>query len=246
MADKVKVFISWSGELSRKLGQAIADWLPLALHLVEPYFTPEHIEKGTKWLPDIAAELDASEMGIICLTRENLGNPWILFEAGALSKKPRSQVCTLLFDMEPADIRFPLAMFQATRFTKADVKKLVETINEAGADLSLKESTLTRAFDMAWPELEGAVTKILAENGNVDEGKRRSDRDILEEILELLRSDLRRREPTERERVTAAELVEKAKDLQRRIALLRQSSAKLSSTPPSDSQEQVPSPSTPA
>lgn len=245
MAEKVRVFISWSGELSRKLGQAVTEWLPLALQFVEPYFTPEHIEKGTKWLPEISAKLDASELGIICLTRENLSNPWILFEAGALSRKPQSHVCTLLFDLEPTDVEFPLAMFQATPFTKDDVRKLVEAINTAGANLSLKESTLARAFDIAWPDLEGTVTKILAENGNVDEAERRTDRAILEEILELVRSALRRQEFTEAQKLSATELVEKTKRLAQQIAEAKSALAlgKPSSTSASDSPEAEPSPS---
>ena len=40
MAGRVKVFISWSGELSKKLGQAVADWLPATLQFVKPYFSP--------------------------------------------------------------------------------------------------------------------------------------------------------------------------------------------------------------
>ncbi|MCK5605193.1 hypothetical protein KAR91_25100 [Candidatus Pacearchaeota archaeon] len=44
-----KVFISWSGDLSRKLAQAVYDWLPGALQYVKPYFLPEDIEKGAKW-----------------------------------------------------------------------------------------------------------------------------------------------------------------------------------------------------
>ena len=41
-----KVFISWSGSLSQKLGEALRNWLPSALQFVKPYFSPEDIEKG--------------------------------------------------------------------------------------------------------------------------------------------------------------------------------------------------------
>ena len=41
----MKVFISWSGQHSKKLGEALRDWLPGVLQLVTPYFTPSDIEK---------------------------------------------------------------------------------------------------------------------------------------------------------------------------------------------------------
>jgi len=81
-----KVFISWSGDLSRKVAESLRQWLPGVLQYVKPYFTPDDIEKGARWGPDITKELDQSQVGVICLTRDNLEKPWILFEAGALSK----------------------------------------------------------------------------------------------------------------------------------------------------------------
>lgn len=94
-----KVFISWSGELSNKLAEAVRQWLPGVLQFVKPYFTPSDIEKGARWGSDILTELDSSDIGIICLTKENLEKPWILFESGALSKNfEKSRVCTLLFN----------------------------------------------------------------------------------------------------------------------------------------------------
>lgn len=80
-----KVFISWSGDLSNKLADAVRQWLPGVLQFVKPYFTPSDIEKGAKWASNIAGELESSDIGIICLTKENLDKPWILFESGALS-----------------------------------------------------------------------------------------------------------------------------------------------------------------
>jgi hypothetical protein len=82
----MKVFISWSGPVSKRLAEAIRDWLPGVLQLVTPYFTPADIEKGGRWASDIAKELSSSELGILCITRDNIHSDWILFEAGALSK----------------------------------------------------------------------------------------------------------------------------------------------------------------
>lgn len=183
-----KVFISWSGELSRKLGDALRNWLPSTLQYVKPYFTPEDIEKGAKWGSEIAKELETSNIGLVCLSRDNTEKPWILFEAGALSKSiEKSHVCTLLFDLEPADVKGPLTSFQATRFARDDFKKLVTTINSAAGDARLDSAVLDTVFEMWWPKLEEQVTTILKSHGKGAKKEKRSDRDILEELLELAR-----------------------------------------------------------
>jgi hypothetical protein len=190
-----KVFISWSGPLSQKLGEALRNWLPASLQFVKPYFSPEDIEKGTKWSSEISVELETSNIGIICLTRDNTKNPWILFEAGALSKSiEKGLVCPLLFDLEPPDIKGPLTVFQGTRFVREDFKRLVTTINNAAGDSRLDPPVLDSVFDMWWPKLEAEITKILQSSDQVAKKELRSDRDILEEVLELVRWNASRAE----------------------------------------------------
>ena len=75
----MKVFISWSGERSHALAQALHDWIPLVLHNVEPWLSEADIEAGERWADAVAKELSDSNFGIICVTRENVGSPWVLF-----------------------------------------------------------------------------------------------------------------------------------------------------------------------
>ena len=155
-----KVFISWSGELSNKLAEAIRQWLPGVLQFAKPYFTPSDVEKGARWGSDILGELSASAIGIICLTKDNLTKPWILFEAGALSVNfDKSRVCTLLFDVATTDLTGPLTIFQNTRFEKADFRKLIKMINSTGSDSKLDDSVIDDVFEMWWPKLEQKVSK---------------------------------------------------------------------------------------
>jgi len=188
-----KVFISWSGDLSNKIAEAVRQWLPGVLQFVKPYFTPSDIEKGTRWGSDIMSELDSSDIGIICLTKENLNKPWILFESGALSKNfDKAHVCTILFNVETTDLKGPLTIFQNTRFDKKDFKKLVKTINSSGGDSKLDDSVLDGVFDMWWPKLEEQVNQILSDHNDTAPDEHRTERDMLEEVLELTRLNTRR------------------------------------------------------
>ncbi len=40
----MKVFISWSGDLSLALAGILRQWLPSVIQAAEPYFTPEDID----------------------------------------------------------------------------------------------------------------------------------------------------------------------------------------------------------
>lgn len=186
----MKIFLSWSGELSRELAEALRDWLPGVLQSVKPFFTPNDIEKGARWGKDISQELEASSYGIFCLTKENLTKPWIMFEAGALSKRiDTSKVCPVLFGVESADLEGPLVQFQAAPFSEIEMRKLIKTLNNGLGDQRLEDSVLASVFDMWWPRLNEKITKILERHAQktTPTTSARTDREILEEILQLTR-----------------------------------------------------------
>lgn len=209
-----KVFISWSGELSQQLAEALRNWLPSALQFVKPYFSPEDIEKGAKWNSEISKELESSNIGVICLTRDNTEKPWILFEAGALSKTlEKSRVCTLLFDVDPTDVKGPLTSFQGTRFAKDDFKRLISVINAAAGDSRLESSVLDSVFDMWWPKLEEDISKILKSRDKVTKKELRTERDILEELLELTRMSATRSNRPRISQHAVMELIDSVEEL---------------------------------
>jgi hypothetical protein len=79
------------------------------------------IDKGARFMSEIRENLNQATGGIVCLTRENLNERWVLYEAGALSTKVTGRVWTLLLDVEYADVAPPLSEFQPTKAEKADV-----------------------------------------------------------------------------------------------------------------------------
>lgn len=185
----MKVFISWSGTESQKLASIFKDWLPTVVQAVKPYFTPDHIEMGSRWSSEISKELEQSRFGIICLTKENLQAPWIMFEAGALAKSvERSRVVPILFGVSPSDLQGPLLQFQAAIFGKEEMRKLMNMINKSLGESALDIHVLEAVFDKWWPDLESKVNSVL-ESGALEKNlKIRTDREILEEILELSRA----------------------------------------------------------
>jgi hypothetical protein len=52
----MKVFVSWSGDHSRQLAEAIHEWLPNVMQFTKPFFTPTDIDKGARWHNEISKE----------------------------------------------------------------------------------------------------------------------------------------------------------------------------------------------
>ena len=119
----MKIFISWSGNSSRLVAEALNDWLPRVIQAVKPFHSSE-IDKGAKWSNEIDDALEGTHFGIICLTPDNLDSPWIHYEVGALSKETKdSSIWTFLLQLKPSDVRQPLGKFQHTLAQKIDVFK---------------------------------------------------------------------------------------------------------------------------
>lgn len=191
----MKVFISWSGERSRVIAEGLNSWLPKVIQAVKPFYSPE-IEKGTKGIEEINKTLEGASFGIICLTSENLKSEWIHYEAGALSKIEGARIWTLLHNLKHSDIVQPLAQFQHTLTKKSDIYKLLDSIN-AKLSEPLDKSVLRDSFERWWSDFEEILEK--AEKA-IDEKKEetykvaeniRSDREILNELLELARTQQR-------------------------------------------------------
>jgi hypothetical protein len=153
----MRVFISWSGEPSRSVAQALRDWLPIVVQHVEPWMSDEDIESGGRWNDQIAAELEAAAYGIICLTSSNLNRPWLLFEAGALAKRfNAARVVPLLIDLKPADVAMPLASFQGRPLSQDGMLRLVTDMN-AAREQPLPDQKIGQLFRAMWPVLEAQV-----------------------------------------------------------------------------------------
>jgi len=186
----MKVFISWSGQLSKELAEVLKNWIPKVIQAAKPFYSPHDISKGSRWSNDISKELDDTKVGLICLTQDNLESPWIMFEAGALSKNvDNSKVCPILFNVDTSQIVGPLTQFQATtKFSKEEIYKTVLMLNEELGELKLKSSDLDDQFEMWWPRLKENVEKILSNTQPVTKTEKRPTEDILEEILQLTRT----------------------------------------------------------
>lgn len=189
----MKVFISWSGERSKKVADLLSSWLKCVLQASKPWISSD-MDRGVVWFNTINEALADTCTGIVCLTAENLSSPWILFETGSLSHGlTDKRVCTFLIDIKPADVEPPLSQFNHTEPNKTSILSLVKTINSRLGDKQLDAETLDTVFNTYYPQFEKQFNDIISKTetskGSTNKSVAiRSEQDMLEEVLITVRN----------------------------------------------------------
>lgn len=184
----MRVFVSWSGDLSRRVAEALRRYLPLMIQGVDTFMSKHDLESGARWSLELAKELEASSFGVLCLTPDNLDSSWLLFEAGALTKHVEGRACGLLIGgLKPTDVSGPLSQFQNRSFTRDEVEVLLRDIN-AASEHPLGTAQLDTIFEKWWPDIETAYNAALESTVDVSKRIPRDQRDLIEEVLTRIRA----------------------------------------------------------
>ena len=129
------IFLSWSKELSLKLAKRTASLLSDVFKTDTVYWiSTEGIENGDFISSSIKEGLNKCNNAVLFLTIDNINNPWINFEAGAIAYKSNdAHIWPFAFNLDiSGDFSYsPFASRQATKLNKEDVIKLLESIYKA-------------------------------------------------------------------------------------------------------------------
>jgi hypothetical protein len=116
MKSKIKIFISWSGDFSHNIAQELCNWLPIVVERVNFWISSRDIPEGKRWTNEIGKALEEMDFGIIIVTPDNQNAPWLLFEAGALSKNiAQGRVIPYIVSTSNSEFNGPLSQFQAVK-----------------------------------------------------------------------------------------------------------------------------------
>jgi hypothetical protein len=149
----------------------------------------ENIGSGERGLAKIASELSGTSFGIIVVTQQNQSSPWLNYEAGALSKDVDDEtvrVAPSLVDFERKnDVTGPLGQFQASLLNREGVESIVVEIAKV---VGAEEAAVRKRFANSWRQ-EYESRFMSAKTADVEQPvtKRRSNDEILDEILTIVR-----------------------------------------------------------
>lgn len=157
----MKVFLSWSKPRSKLVAEALADWLPDVIPGVHPFMSEQSLRAGTFHHEALRREFKDSKYCVVCVTPENIREPWLNYEAGAIAERLDGCTCPYLFD----DATFsdlgptPLSRLQGRRANEEETFTLVQEI-ASGLPAEYQPKRLRRLFEAFWPRLDAKLKAI--------------------------------------------------------------------------------------
>ncbi len=180
----MRIFASWSGEESKQIAELLKSWIPCVVQDAEVYVSSQDIGKGERWLASVSNNLAEIDFGIIVVTKTNVSAPWILFEAGALSKSVKGVVAPLLCGVDNFEAaKSPLTQFQYARPVLAEMRDLVLQVNSFCAK-PLDQARVEASFLKWWPDFVAAYEAI--DLPEAKPAKKESDSSRLQNIEDAL------------------------------------------------------------
>jgi anti-anti-sigma factor len=149
----MQVFLSWSGNTSREVAEALKESLLKVFPNLSVWMSEHDLEAGIPWVTELHEQLQQADFGVLCVTAENIEMPWMLYEAGALAiSSTTGCVVPYLLDVDPVELLPPLSLFQSVRTDLEGTWKIVKSINQAASGI-LSDRHLLENFEQEWPNL---------------------------------------------------------------------------------------------
>ncbi len=181
----MKLFISWSGAGSERVGKYLDGWLRRMAIGVEPWVSGLDIRAGRSWRRELDDALAGAEVGLFLLTSDTQSAPFVCFEAGALAGRSVS-VLPYLINFSPSDLAPVFEEFQSRRADHDGTWQLVQELHERSSHGSkVRGDQLAAQFAALWPELEKQLREVAEEKPA--EGTLPDLHQVLEALGELRR-----------------------------------------------------------
>lgn len=172
----MEIFISFSGRLSECIATEIKKWMQKIFSCKILLFQSNDITKGANWVRELGEKLKKCNYAISILTADNVNNPWINFEAGAIcTSKDNNLVHTILFGIDEVNHSSPLSIFQYSKFDEIDLLKLLNVINNTLGSDRLDEFSLMGKFKESWPSFQKNILSLINSYKNQTGGKVETD-----------------------------------------------------------------------
>lgn len=160
-----KVFISWSGnsQIPNMLKESLMG--TFTDKNLSVFVSAENIRTGAEWFKSIKEAITESSITIVCITKENIGSPWIYFESGAASfhnylVNQTKPLMVILFDTELPK-NSPLNEYNNIKWGRGGYEKLLNDINAHIQEGKLQSHQISAIVRGNFPNLNKKIKTAL-------------------------------------------------------------------------------------
>jgi hypothetical protein len=161
----MKVFISWSGNCSKMIAKELRKQLDSIFENEDftCFMSEEDIMSGDCWFEKIKHELEAADLAILCITKENISAPWINFEAGAIAlNMQETKIIPFIFGVSIPS-HSPLSHYQAKAFNRNSYENMLNDLKNIGNFQTLSEGQFKTLLKDSFNEISSRVNDIMHE-----------------------------------------------------------------------------------
>ncbi len=127
--DDSKLFISWSGDLTKEIASNFFNLLNNVFsNISSRIFFSQYIEYGKYWYDKINNNLEKASYGVVFLSKNNLNSSWLNYELGGLSVGNTENLTFFKVNKNVDTSHSPVNARQECPFTKNDIKTLLKNI----------------------------------------------------------------------------------------------------------------------
>lgn len=198
--EKLEIFISWGKEPADQIANLLRKLISKIFPEEVSVFvsdSPNHgIESGEDFRISLKSKLQKSDFGILILTEYNYGRPWLMYEAGALSKAEHARVVPIVFSEVERKMESPINSFNHLKNTFDDFLKLMITIKkryhnstEINSEQNLKTnlSNYWNNFDKNYKIIMNSFAEVkIPEDSGLVSYTARTREDYLTELLDRI------------------------------------------------------------
>lgn len=160
----MKIFLSWSGESSKRAARVLKDWLTQTVFVDQPpdvFMSEVDIVAGSDWLATLKSQLVQADCAIVCLTEDNLRSPWLNFEGGCIAITQEKKAIPFLVDVKPSALHGPFNHYQSISRSRDKILKLITDLQKIGNLSSPNPKYLNSLFPQFYDSLESALSEQL-------------------------------------------------------------------------------------
>lgn len=163
----MKIFMSWSGDQSKKIAELVKNFLDKVVQLSHPFISSRNIELGSLWHNQVIREANETNYGLLFITPESRDSPWLHFEAGMLLKDlEKDRIVPILFGIKISEIIRPLSDFHSIEFDESSFFDLVSEINKM-TSRPLEKENLKQVFDSFYNKLSLDIEEVISSSDSV-------------------------------------------------------------------------------